>query len=297
MNPPSGATPNPGLARVRVLTLNLGLLGLDIGPWRIAVDRHLDARLAAAPGLLASINADILALQEIYSHADIAFLTKALGARYPYRALPPQTGTLVGSGLMLLSRFPIVRNVFLPSSRSRWRTLRRQHGVLATDVDLAGLGCMRFFNAHISASLPFSSSASAASSANRRGEIAHLLEAARSARSDAILVGDFNASPAVHAGDYAELVRAGFVDSFRAVKPDADARGEATWNSTNPLNMHGRYRDAPSQRIDHLFVPQSSALCPVSAEIVLREAVVRGRNGEMVPLSDHYGLLVTLGAR
>ena len=59
---------------------------------------------AAAPGCCQSIDADVVALQEMYRRAEREFLTEAISERYPYRARPTQTSSPVGSGLLL---FPL----------------------------------------------------------------------------------------------------------------------------------------------------------------------------------------------
>ncbi|MGP8122168.1 MAG: endonuclease/exonuclease/phosphatase family protein [Xanthobacteraceae bacterium] len=299
MNQAPSQDSRPGSTSVSVLTLNLGLLCLELaGRWRIPIDLHLDARLAAAPRLLSSIDADVVALQEIYRRADREFLTEALSERYPYSARPPQTWSPVGSGLLLLSRFPVLQTAFLPSSRlPHWRALGRQQGVLVADIELPAFGRTRFVNVHISASMPFGPVASALSPANLRRDIDHLLAVAKTGGPGVVLAGDFNASPEVNSDEYARILRAGYVDTFVAANPEPAAQGAITWDRDNPNNAHGRFGNAPSQRIDHVFISAASPLQARSGNVLLQEAVVPGSLGQPVPLSDHYGLLVTLAER
>jgi endonuclease/exonuclease/phosphatase family metal-dependent hydrolase len=283
---------------VRVLTINLGLLGFGLNSrWRVPVDSHLKERLAAAPLLLSSQQADVIALQEVYSPADRELLASAMAAQHPYSAGSPRTRLLVGNGLMLLSRFPILRSEFMPVQGSPLRTLPFwRQGLLAADIELPSIGPTRLINSHIASSVPFSHAGSTASRANRNREITQLLSAAGGRKPVAILVGDFNTSPEVNPENYKRIIDAGFLDAFVASNPPSRVRDEFTWDSANPLNGRGRFRDAPSQRIDHVFVPnvQSPALVPKSARIVLQDRTIRTASGRKIPLSDHYGMLVTL---
>jgi endonuclease/exonuclease/phosphatase family metal-dependent hydrolase len=74
-----------------------------------------------------------------------------------------------------------------------------------------------------------------------------------------------------------------------------DGDGAPTWDRHNPHNTRGWHRHTPSQRIDHVFVPNAAAdrMAARTATIVLREGVIETAD-ERLPLSDHYGLLVSL---
>jgi endonuclease/exonuclease/phosphatase family metal-dependent hydrolase len=286
------------IGTLRVLTINLGLLGFELkSRWRMPVDSHLKERLAAAPLLLSSQKADVIALQEVYSPADRELLVGAMAALYPFCAGSPKTGSLIGNGLMLLSRFPILRSAFMPTQGAPlWTLPFWQQGLLVADLDWLSTGPTRLINAHIASSVPFSRADSMASIANRDREIAQLLSAAGGREPTAILVGDFNTSPEVHPENYNRIIAAGYLDTFVASNRPSHARSDYTWDSANPLNGRGRFRDARSQRIDHVFVPnvQSPSLIPKSARIVLQDRTIQTAYGQKIPLSDHYGVLVTL---
>jgi endonuclease/exonuclease/phosphatase family metal-dependent hydrolase len=281
---------------LRVLTFNLGLLGFELrNHWRMAVDAHFGERLAAAPRLLSSLDADIVALQEVYSPTDRQVLARAMAARYPFQTASPKTHSLVGNGLMLLSRFPILHSAFMPCRGSPlWTLPFWKQGLLAVEFDLPSIGRVRLINVHIAASVPFSHADSTASRANRDREIDQLLSATNGGEVTTILAGDFNTGPSVHPEHYDRIIGAGYADAFVASNPSA--AGGFTWDAANPLNAHGRFRDAPSQRIDHVFVrgSQSASLEPTSAHIVLQDRVIQTAAGQQIPLSDHYGMLVSL---
>ena len=67
------------IGEVGCLTFNLGLPGLTVwGFRRMALAANNRERLAAAPGILSSTDADVIALQEVYRPADRRFLAQAM---------------------------------------------------------------------------------------------------------------------------------------------------------------------------------------------------------------------------
>lgn len=258
-----------------LLTLNLGLLSW--GPLWAPFCAHGPARLAAAPALLRASGADIIALQEVYTARHRRQLAEALADAYPYVAAPGTEELLLGSGLMLLSRHPIIGQSFtaLPRRPGVAGRLSRP-GCLRVLVGTPGAGQVAVVNTHLPA---FDDGR------QRQAEAAHLLGLGR----DAILLGDFNCSPVIDQSIYRRILAAGYRDAFAEV-----AAGEPpTWDAANPLNRIGPHRDAPSQRIDHVFLPEGCRA--VSARICLTEPAVTVPGGP-VPLSDHYGLMVSLEA-
>jgi sphingomyelin phosphodiesterase 2 len=58
-----------------LLTLNLGLLATrPLGLWQICLAPHVNERLVATPAHLRGIEADVIALQEVYSERHRRFL-------------------------------------------------------------------------------------------------------------------------------------------------------------------------------------------------------------------------------
>ena len=283
-----------------LLTLNLGLLGFELtSDWRVPIDSRLKQRLAAAPDLLAALGADVIALQEVYTEADRQFLIEALESRYPFNSGGPKTFSPVGSGLLLLSRVPVLQSEFIPCRGAPWWTHPFwKQGFLKVEINLPLIGQVCLVNVHLAASVPFCLSTSRASRANREREIAQLLTAAGTGNFPTILIGDFNTSPEIYPEGYRKILDAGYVDAYTASRSSDEASPGFTWDAANPLNQRGRFRNFPSQRIDHVFISRkrSSNLFPVSARIVLQEKTMRTSFGQPIPLSDHYGMLVTLAA-
>lgn len=281
-------------AVLRLLTLNVGLQSVALpGGMRMAVSPHLERRLAAAPALLRICSADVIALQEVFLARDRAFLRDAMRGTHPYSYCSRRSRSLVGNGLFVLSRLPIeqgahggfVRKPFL--SRAIW-----ERGFASIDFQIPKLGAVRLINTHLSPDTPYTRPDGAASRTYRTNEIDDLVSETRTSDCTTILAGDFNASPEICPQDYARILHAGFVDAFAAVHGEIHA---PTYDRENPLVATGPYKHWPSQRSDHVFLKAGSRLVPLAAEIVLREHAIDTEHGTRCPLSDHYGVLVTLG--
>jgi endonuclease/exonuclease/phosphatase family metal-dependent hydrolase len=283
-----------GAAELRVLTFNLGLLALRPSG-RLPLSPHVEARLAAAPHHLCATGADVIALQEVYAARHSRFICDAMTETHPHAFVPRHRGSLLGSGLMFLSRYPITDGGFVACGRARTLDgMVSDKGCLWVAVDVPALGRIRLMTVHLTVGGVFRRPDDDESVGHRRIEIEHALAVA-DRHEPAILLGDFNCSPTISPENYRRIIAAGYVDAFAAACAP-DIRDEAaTWDAGNPLNVAGRYRHSPSQRIDHVFVPRTLAggLIPRAADIVLRQRVVEIGSSKL-PLSDHYGLMATL---
>jgi endonuclease/exonuclease/phosphatase family metal-dependent hydrolase len=283
---------------LRLLTLNLGLLGFEPqSGWRIALASENRRRRAAAPRMLCATDADVIALQEVYSPADRRYLSHELAAQYPFSAESPRSHSIVGNGLMLFSRHPIAQSAFTPCLGAPWWTrLLWKQGFLVVELDLPVVGRTRVINVHLAAGLPIGDAEAHPSAENRERELSQLLAAAGADNPAEILIGDFNASDRIHAENYQRIIAAGYADAFVAASGATPNFPGFTWDAANPLNSRGRFRDAPSQRIDHVFVSKrfEKRLTPVAARVVFQDPIVSTKAGQFVCLSDHYGMLVTL---
>jgi len=288
-----------GTNTVRFLTLNLGLLALRLfGLGRISFVSYLDERLAAAPAHLQMTAADVIALQEVYTAQHRRFLQFSLRDTHPYACAPRNFRSVLGNGLMLLSRYPISNGEFLPLPREKAiHSAMFEKGCLRVDIDLPKIGTVRLVNVHLTVDSPFGRMDAKKSEQTRLAQIEHMLSVARPPdRDPAILLGDFNCSPVISTEKYRRIVEAGFIDSFASLMPPDVADNFVTWDASNPLNAISRFRDSPSQRIDHIFIPQTlmDTMMPVKSSIKFTEPTIAVSGARSVTLSDHYGLLVQL---
>lgn len=205
--------------------------------WNVAVGGQQDAVRA----VLLRRPADIIALQE--THTEWIAQDAAITARYPHRqALPPWDASGI-SGMMLLSRYPILEQGVLDQPADLWP----QPDVMWARLDLGGGATLRVVTAHprparlsrapCLSRVCYDPSRRDAQLANIRAFVGRAL--ARGER--LLLLGDFNVTdrePAYH--DLA----AGLQDAYMAVGTGA----ANTW-APGDVMRHG----LALLRIDYLF--------------------------------------------
>src|SRR5262249_34107212 len=112
---------------------------------------YIEQRLAAAPEQLRRIPADVIALQEVYATSHRQLLQNALRDSYPYVCFSKTAQSILGSGLMVLSRHPIVQVEFLAWHGAPFvDNLVSEKGCLWVSVDIPGFGILRLLNLHLS---------------------------------------------------------------------------------------------------------------------------------------------------
>src|ERR1700685_3863912 len=124
---------------VNLMTLNLGLLAWrPFGRLGVSFATHIEQRIAAAPQHLRRIPADVIALQEIYATSHRQFLQNALRDSHPYVCFSSTAQSILGSGLMVLSRHPIVQVEFIACPGAPFvDNLVSEKGCLLVSVDVA----------------------------------------------------------------------------------------------------------------------------------------------------------------
>ncbi|MFZ2804136.1 MAG: endonuclease/exonuclease/phosphatase family protein [Patescibacteria group bacterium] len=283
--------------RLTVLTFNAGLLRVRVlGATLNAPVPFVAERLQALPAALASVNADLVALQEIYEEPHRLWLAQELRHKFPYAAWVQDHGIAqVSNGLMTLSRYPLEAPAFELFANAPFgeRHLARK-GFLSCVVRTLAFGPVRFFNTHTASGGILGYTVNPLHERLRGKQVAQLNRAAKLRQDEAVLVaGDFNAGPESSPGNYREILADGFLDAYAEAKV---RRGPlVTWDPQNPLTIDGPHRNAPAQRVDHVFIPLSSSrLFHVeNAHIVLDRPTIETDGGPVTP-SDHYGLLVHL---
>ncbi len=282
---------------ISFLTLNTFLLDIRLlGAPLYPTAPYLAARLAALPGAVRALGADVVCLQEVFRKPHRAFLAASLSDLYPHSAGLRHPGAPLGTGLLVLSRHEI------ESARAREfragfveEKLVVRMGLLECVLRLPGLGRCRLLTHQMIAGGLFSHPESARAEACRASQIAELLgHAGEGAPEVTVIAGDLNAGPTTSVANYRQVIDAGFVD---AVAATGGAPGPAiTWDPGNPVIAGGHDRALPPQQIDHVFLRNGhGAGCRIEgARVVLHEPCVALADGRRVPVSDHYGLLARI---
>jgi endonuclease/exonuclease/phosphatase family metal-dependent hydrolase len=275
--------------RLSLLTYNTGLLRVPVQ--RFNPIPHVDERLAAIPSEILRIEADVVALQEVFRPRDRHTILARTRSHYPHVGHVPPEGPRLDAGLVTLSRHPLRARVERFRHGPLSERVLSNKGPLVTEIDLPGGGSVTVINLHATAGGFFTLPDSPRAEAMRRGQIDQVVALARSVRGAVLLVGDFNAGPGAAESNYRQLEASGFTDVYAHLH-GMDAA--CTWDPKNPLNAHGLHRTCPPQRIDHVFVRTEDLrlgrVTPHRARIVLDEARVRVGPGRRVTPSDHYGL-------
>jgi len=269
--------------RVRVLTLNTWDL-----PFGLA--RRAPARLAAIGEAIAELDADVVAFQEVWTASGRARLLGA-GARAGYRHTWHRPRALGGSGLLILSRSPILDAKFLPY-RPSGLPQRIQHAdyyggkglvLLTLDPGEAGTGHFVLAATHLHANY-VAPSAHDEYLGTRTAQIVQLAHALLPVELPLIAAGDWNTQE----GDdeYGVLIGLSRAQDTAAA---LDARQD-TMVEGHPY--HGA--SSRGQRIDMILTRdgRSRRARPVSIRRVLDEPLRLGSDEGRY--SDHAGLLAEI---
>jgi len=276
-------------ARLSLLTYNTGLLRAPVR--RLDPIPHVDARLAVIPAEILRLEADVVALQEVFQPRDRSAILARVRTRYPHVGHVPAARARFDAGLLTLSRHPLRARVELFRDGPWSERFLSNKGALVTEIDLPDGASVTVINQHATAGGFFALPESPRAEAMRRGQMDQLIAIARGARGTVLLVGDFNAGPGAAEANYRQLEASGFTDLFAHLHGDDTA---CTWDPNNALNASGFHRTCPPQRIDHVFVRAEDVrlgrVTPRRVRIVLDRPLVRTATGVTVTPSDHYGL-------
>lgn len=264
----------------RVLSLNV---------WGVPTAMARAERMAAIGRQVSTMDLDVVALQEVFDQAD----RETLLAHIDRAALPYDyyfASGLVGSGLMILARHPIV-----DASFHRYRLSSRPERILEGDfyagkgIGLARLqtpsGLVDVYNTHVLAQYkPDAEDEYPAHRASNLYEAARFIDAG-STETPAILCGDLNVRPD-QLGYRLITDLAVLTDTFAQANPGDPGY---TYVPDNP------YADEMSaQRIDYVLVQGGSQIgWEVQSAAVAMNDRPPGEAG-LLAYSDHYGVLVSL---
>lgn len=266
---------------LRVLSLNIWGLG-----YNIATDRA--ERVQAIGQALDTLNLDIVGFQEVWVKRDQIALMRA-GANAGLHYARYFRAGLVGSGLLILSRYPILSTDFHLFSLRAWpeRFLEGDY-YAGKGVSLARIqtpyGELDFYNTHAIAQ--YEADAIDPYALHRAGnmvEIATFIN--RSTTSNPVIVtGDFNVNP-YKPGYHLVRALARLEDTFASLHPHEQG---VTFSHHNPYAKG----HSESERLDYVMIRegQKAGLQALSAEITLTEQPTPPHK----PYSDHYGVLAEI---
>jgi exonuclease III len=238
-----------------------------------------------------SINGfDLVNLQETFSdHSDDKIFATAA---YQYKIRNNNSSFLAaGSGLGLLSKYPIVKTNFKRFSQCSGSDCLSNKGVFFTRIKVPAIGEVDLYNTHYQADI---SKEDIRISDNK--ELEELLKQNESGNLT-ILTGDFNFSNT----DISDSKSKAFldfkkrfkpIDTFRVANPQATG-----FTSNSSLNTYVDKNEIP-QRVDYIFVlPEDRGIKdkkPNYKTEVVNSNLVFNQPVDSTFLSDHFGLTTTL---
>ncbi len=281
---------------VKFLTYNAGLFDFKIlGRSLIKPADWIEERFAALQPALEQLDADIVALQEVYEPRHKNLLMAGLSKTYPYASVSPMRGpSVVPASLMTLSKWPIVTQEFVRFAQMPLaEKLVDNKGFLVSSIHTPN-GPLTVVNVHTTAGGTIHPEHPKTDRIRAR-QIEQLCQRVDLDR-PVLFAGDFNCG-SVSQGNYAQLLDAGYTDTWTKISPGDNG---FTWEPTSILNVGGAHTKwgCPAQRIDLILLNQfaMASLPPTQVQRVFMDQNVRISDALSVTLSDHFGVLATLKA-
>lgn len=251
---------------------------LSLNVWGAPWAKHRTARLTAIVERLQALQPDVIALQEVYLPQDRSFLREHLSEweHQHYFA-----SALVGSGLLTLSRYPIVEAAF-----HRFRLGGKPEAVTRGDYYAGkGIGLTRLHTPHGTIDVYNCHTHAQYDPANDNEYAVYnetnLYEAAQfinhySSEHPAVLCGDLNTRP--------EQFGYRIISELAALSDAAMADDNVP---ADTFSLDNPYVTSFNQRLDYIFTRHMSV---DTITVTFDESL----NGAAAAYSDHYALLATL---
>lgn len=275
-SPPTTATPLPTASAVpipvqlkdstgelKILTLNVWGL-----PGPLVKDRK--ARFQRLGQTLQGY--DIVTLQETFSN-DIEILRQS--TRFPYHLRWNNSGLRLGSGLYVLSKYPILRHEFRLFGNCTVADCLARKGVLFTRIDHPSLGAVDIYTTHYQAeNIPVAEKIRI----EENNRVMQEFIAQNNSPYPTILTGDFNFWP-----DYPEYQdlnrRLPLIDVWRSLYPDQPGY------TSDPANPYKKGQ-SQAERLDYIFVLKQNTY----QTTLLNAQITHNQPVEGYFLSDHFGV-------
>jgi len=214
---------------------------------------------------LERLNPDIVLLQEAWT-ANARKSAPANGSWWRARGAGQHT-FFQQSGLMTLSKFPIIGGGFYPFSQATLPDRLVRKGILKTTISLPGGSILNVWNVHLQAGGP------AAIHRSQVQELVARVQAAEDGQIADLVGGDFNCTP--ESAHYRELRQA----LGPTVYELGGGKPFVTWNKMSA-------KPGAGQTLDYIFIRQKPALQSVEAFA----QVAFAEPSPALQLSDHLGL-------
>jgi endonuclease/exonuclease/phosphatase family metal-dependent hydrolase len=255
---------------MKVLTLNI---------WGAPQAKHRSARIAAIAEKMKQLSPDVMCFQEVYTDANRKDLIGRLAGDWPHHHY--FASSLLGSGLLTMSRYPITEAVF-HRFRMGGKPERLKHGDYFVGK---GIGLCRIalpdktldvYNMHPHAQYEMDNNNEyAVYNETSLFEATQFINAQTQAN-PLVFCGDFNTRP--DQAGYRILMGLGrFLDAYK----HRHGKHDITFSASNP------YTDELDQILDYVML---RGLGIKQIELVCTERLV----GEALAYSDHHGLLAEL---
>ncbi len=258
---------------------------LTFNTWGIRIMPHQKLRLRAISTTLQERKEDIVCLQEVWSAKDRELIVAQNHHSYPYSFYFASNG--VGSGLLTLSKHPIIETAFI-QFRARGRADRVYYGDYIAGKGI-GLTCIKtpsgildLYNTHTVAQ--YDSDHRDEFRAHRRSQHYQITQFIQehTTTNPVILLGDFNMRP--DQPNYTLITTlANVSDSYSTVNPDD---GGYTLSTENP------FHDSPDLRLDYIFKQNGKEIIlePIESQVTMKYLPFTARR---IAYSDHFGVSTT----
>ncbi|XP_039964966.1 putative neutral sphingomyelinase [Bactrocera neohumeralis] len=275
------------------MLLNLSILTLNV--WGIPfpfISKDREVRIAAIGLELSSGKYDIVSLQEVWSRKDCETLKNATQSVLPY-AHYFYSG-VIGSGLLVLSKYPILSSFFHP-----WSVNGYFHRIQHADwFGGKGVGLCRIlvdkhvvhlYNTHLHAEYNNNNDDYKTHRVIQAFDTAQFIRATRGDSVLQVLAGDLNAQP--HDLTYKVLLYTSKMkDCCNSKNIVTNEYQKNSYTASNAINNM-----SPGVHIDHIFArsPENIALSIIDYGLPLTEPVP----GQNFSYSDHEAVLAKLHLR
>lgn len=246
---------------------------------------------------------DIICLEEVWADATKNIIANELRSKFPHSYYNKTSFIKIGSGLLLLSKWNIIRPSFTQYIDLVGSDNWSQKGFIQADIVHDTKILIRLLFTHTQAGV------GEEEVKTRRSNFAQLYTAIRSInlsdKKPLLVAGDLNVIaeliPGAPAKEYKEICnnfgKLGLVDVYRIRNPDVSSNHGFTYNGPRnkliPIFEKADYNK--QERLDYIFINKDAAKITIdSANVSWGYLYTSPKNNGLMDLSDHYPLIASL---